>query len=222
LPRSGMQLCLFLLFSFLVCVRFLTQILFLHFCVQIIFGSMESETCVLLHMGICLEEHLQLHPGAKCLFTPDLDTKAPDRLKSNHRNNLDCHVLHVNEFQEFCDDRSWVWVLILGAREQQTRQGAKRHSLMRLKFGEGGSHRAVELHSGASMPNSSTLMPRLLARFSSGVLSSTNSRWVLKTRSLMTGCSPAVCPMFVIDLLMTIVFVKSLDSLLCSPAAIRH
>ena len=50
---------------------------------------MESETCVLLHMGVYLEECLRLHPAAKHLFTPDLDAKAPARLKSNHRNNLD-------------------------------------------------------------------------------------------------------------------------------------
>jgi len=55
-------------------------------------------------MGIYMEEYLRLHPQAKYLFTPDMDAKAPNRLKSNHRNNLDRHVLHVEDFQELCDE----------------------------------------------------------------------------------------------------------------------
>jgi len=120
--------CVFLLFSSPICVHFLTQILFYAFAHRDVFGSMDSETCALLHMGVHMEEHLCLHPGAKCLFTPDTDANAPDRLKSNHRKNLDCHVLHVKEFQELCDEaeelglgaHSWC----KGAANEARRQGA--------------------------------------------------------------------------------------------------
>jgi len=79
-------------------------------------------------MGIHLEEHLRLHPQAKHLFTPDLDAKAPKRLKSDHRNNLDRHVLHVEDFQESHDEEeelglgahSWR----KGAANEARRQGA--------------------------------------------------------------------------------------------------
>jgi len=79
-------------------------------------------------MGVHLEERLRLHPAAKCLFTPDVDAKAPAGLKSDHWNNLDRHVLHVNEFQESCDEEeelglgthSWR----KGAANETTRQGA--------------------------------------------------------------------------------------------------
>jgi len=52
--------------------------------------------------------------------------------------------------------RSWGLVLTLGAREQQTRLGVKGQWLMRLKFAEGGSHRAVELYLGTSRLNNFT------------------------------------------------------------------
>ena len=89
---------------------------------------MDSETCVLLHMGVYLEEYLRLHPTAKYLFTSDSDPKAPARLKSNHRNNLDRHVLHVEDFQELCDEEeelglgthSWR----KGAADEARKQGA--------------------------------------------------------------------------------------------------
>jgi len=48
--------------------------------------------CAILHFGMCLEEHLRRCPGAKHLFTEDMDDGAPERLKSNHRNNMDRHV----------------------------------------------------------------------------------------------------------------------------------
>ena len=52
----------------------------------------------MLHFGVCLEEHLRRCPGAKHLFTEDLDDGAPERLKSNHRNNMDRHVFKNDEF----------------------------------------------------------------------------------------------------------------------------
>jgi len=54
-------------------------------------------------MSVYFEEHLRLHLGAKYLFTSDSDAKAPNRLKLNHRNNLDRHVLHLDEFEDTCD-----------------------------------------------------------------------------------------------------------------------
>ena len=83
---------------------------------------MDTETCALLHMGVHLEEHLRLHPAAKCLFTSDLDAKAPDQLNSNHRNNLDRHVLHAEEFRDTCDEEEelglWCSLLAQGSSER--------------------------------------------------------------------------------------------------------
>jgi len=87
---------------------------------------MESETCVLLHMGVYLEEYLRLHPAAKCLFTPDLDAKAPARLKSNHRNNLDRHVLNQEEFQELCDALTFTPSMIYGMSTSSVLVDARR------------------------------------------------------------------------------------------------
>jgi len=52
----------------------------------------------MLHFGMYLEEHLRRCPGAKYLFTEDLDDGAPEQLKSNHRNNMDRHVFKNDEF----------------------------------------------------------------------------------------------------------------------------
>ena len=61
-------------------------------------GAQDSKLCTILHFGIYLEEHLRRCPGAKYLFTEDLDDGAPERLKSNHRNNMDRHVFKNDEF----------------------------------------------------------------------------------------------------------------------------
>jgi len=48
----------FLLFSPRLCsLSNLNSLLF--WCLSIIFGSMDSETCGLLHMGVCMEDHSQ-------------------------------------------------------------------------------------------------------------------------------------------------------------------
>jgi len=67
---------------------------------QITLGSMDPEHCVQMNMAVCLEEFLWLHPTAKCLFTEDLDDKAPTRLKNNCRNNVNRYVCDVEEFME--------------------------------------------------------------------------------------------------------------------------
>jgi len=48
--------------------------------------------CTTLNFGIHLEEFLRWNPGAKHFFTEDMDDGAPERLKTNHRNNMDRHV----------------------------------------------------------------------------------------------------------------------------------
>ena len=54
--------------------------------------------CTVLNLAVCLEEFLWRNPGAKCLFAEDDDDGAPERLKSNHRNNVDRHVFKNDEF----------------------------------------------------------------------------------------------------------------------------
>ena len=54
--------------------------------------------CTVLNLAVYLEEFLRRNPGAKYLFTEDDDDGAPERLKSNHRNNMDRHVFKNDEF----------------------------------------------------------------------------------------------------------------------------
>jgi len=61
-------------------------------------GAQDSSMCAILNFGTFLEEHLRRCPWATCLFTEDLDDGAPERLKSNHRNNMDRHVFKNDEF----------------------------------------------------------------------------------------------------------------------------
>ena len=61
-------------------------------------GAQDSKLCTILNFGVCLEEFLRRNPGAKYLFTEDLDDGAPERLKTNHRNNMDRHVFKNDEF----------------------------------------------------------------------------------------------------------------------------
>jgi len=70
----------------------------LSFCCQIKLGAHDSSMCAMLHFGAHLEEHLRRCPGAKHLFTEDMDDGAPERLKSNHRNNMDRHVFKKDGF----------------------------------------------------------------------------------------------------------------------------
>jgi len=65
---------------------------------QIVLAASESGLCTVLNLAIYLEEHLRRTPGAKYLFTDDLDDQAPTRLKTNHRNNMDRHVFKNDEF----------------------------------------------------------------------------------------------------------------------------
>ena len=61
-------------------------------------GAQDSSLCTILNFGMCLEEFLRRNPGAKYLFTKDMDDEAPERLKTNHRNNVDHHVFENDEF----------------------------------------------------------------------------------------------------------------------------
>jgi len=67
------------------------------FC-QITMGAQDSSMCAILHVGMHLEEHLRRSRAVKHLFTDDMDDGAPERLKSNHRNNMDRHVFKNDEF----------------------------------------------------------------------------------------------------------------------------
>ena len=61
---------------------------------------MDPVHCTQLNLAVYLEEHLRRHPGAKHLFTGDMDDKAPARLKQNHRNNVTKHVLKNEQFMD--------------------------------------------------------------------------------------------------------------------------
>lgn len=72
---------------------------------QILLGSMDSEYCLLLQLGIWLEESVRRYPQAKYLFCCDDDRpSAPNKLKANHRNNLERHVWKKEEFQDLQDE----------------------------------------------------------------------------------------------------------------------
>jgi len=89
------QVCayVFLLFSSPVYVHFLTQILFHTVTHMSSLGPWTQRPVCFSTWECAWRSACALH-----LFTPDADAKAPNRLKSNHRNNLDGHVLHVEEF----------------------------------------------------------------------------------------------------------------------------
>jgi len=112
-------------------------------------------------------------------------------------------------------------VLTLGAREQRTRLGAKGHWLMRLKFAEGGSHRAVKLCSGTSTSNNFTQMPRLLACCARVALSSANSKVGLENRIaddwLFTCCVPHIRMRFSNDRRLCEIFALSMLCACCDP-----
>jgi len=48
------------------------------FCCQITLGTQDSQLCTMLQFGTHLEEFLQRSPGAKYLFTNDMDAGAPE------------------------------------------------------------------------------------------------------------------------------------------------
>jgi len=71
---------------------------------QIVVAAQESLLCTVFNLAIYLEEHLWQTPGAKHLFANDLDDKAPIRLKTNHRNNMDHHVFKNDDFCQMALD----------------------------------------------------------------------------------------------------------------------
>lgn len=72
---------------------------------QILLGSADPEYCLFLQVGIWLEESIRRYPQARYLFCCDDDDRsAPNKLKANHRNNLERHVWSKEEFKELEDE----------------------------------------------------------------------------------------------------------------------
>jgi len=64
----------------------------------------DTVNCTQLNLAVYLEEHLRHHPGAKYLFTGDMDDKAATPLKQNHRNNVTKHILKNEQFMDLADE----------------------------------------------------------------------------------------------------------------------
>jgi hypothetical protein len=56
---------------------------------QILLGAMDPLFCVLLHLGIYLEDFLALSPNSTYLFTDSTTDNAPKNLKQTIRNRLE-------------------------------------------------------------------------------------------------------------------------------------
>jgi hypothetical protein len=71
---------------------------------QILLGSMDPLFCVLLQLGIYLEEYLSHFPNAEYLFTEATGDNAAKNIKQTYRNRLERVVWKTNEFKSLAQD----------------------------------------------------------------------------------------------------------------------
>ena len=71
---------------------------------QILMGSDDSKTCVLLWLSVYLEDFLKDYPNAEYLFTPVHGDKAPNNCKAQIRNRLEKVCWSNSEFKALSDE----------------------------------------------------------------------------------------------------------------------